>query len=183
MNGNSVVLCVKHGKNKILLTGDLNTQSMDDIIKEYSLPKGKTHPLRANVYKAAHHGSQDFSLPFLKIVRPDAAIISSGDDKNDIHGHPRAILMGTITRYSCCKKPAVFSTELAACYSPLVGKVLNAFRESKKQLYEKSIKGIVHLRSDGEKLYIGTVHGRKASEDDYLSNTLWKWDIWSSKDA
>lgn len=178
VNGNSVVLCVKHGRNNILLTGDLNTQSMEDLIKEYNSGSTKTNPLRANVYKAAHHGSQDFSLPFLKIVKPDAAVISSGDDRNDIHGHPRAILMGTITRYSCCEKPAVFSTELAACYSPLAGEELKAFKEYKKQLYEKSIKGIVHLRSNGDKLYIGTVHGRKAPKDDPLSNTFWKWDIW-----
>lgn len=120
VNGNSIVLCVRHGRQRILLTRDLNAPSMNDLMAHYPHGvAGSPHPLQAHVYKAAHHGSQDFSLPFLKAVTPDAAVISSGDDRQDVHGHPRAVLLGTITRYSNCEKPAVFSTELAACFSPL----------------------------------------------------------------
>ena len=172
VNGNSVVLRVQHGKQRILLTGDLNTASMGDLLKAY--PAGA---LQARVYKAAHHGSQDFSVPFLKAVQPDAAVISSGDDRNDIHGHPRAVLLGTITRYSQSETPAVFSTELAACYTRLSKKEQADFNAGKAKLYARSIQGIIHLRSDGEQLYLGTVHGRKAP-DDPIDNILWKWDYW-----
>jgi competence protein ComEC len=177
VNGNSVVLGVRHGNQRVLLTGDLNAASMDDLLNEYPTTPGTPHPLEAHVYKAAHHGSQDFSLPFLQAVKPDAAVISSGDDRNDIHGHPRAVLLGTITRYSRCEKPAVFSTELAACFTPLSKKEQAQFKSSKAQLYERSIQGIIHLRSNGERLYLGSVHGRK-SPSDPLSNILWKWDLW-----
>lgn len=180
VNGNSIVLAVKHGKCRIMLAGDLNEKSMDDVVKLYGKGgKKASERLRMDVYKAAHHGSQDFSLPFLKAVKPDAAVISSGDDRNDVHGHPRAVLMGTITRYSRKPKPAVFSTELAACFSPVTvnKKVRDAYLEGRGQMYEKSINGIVHLRSDKKKIYLGTVHGRKP-EGKAVSYKKWKWDIW-----
>jgi beta-lactamase superfamily II metal-dependent hydrolase len=176
-NGNSVVLCLKYGDQKILLTGDLNAASMEHIRKIYPDTPEKTSALEAHVYKAAHHGSQDFSVPFLQTVKPDAAVISSGDDRNDIHGHPRAVLMGTITRYSRCEKPAVFSTELTACFTRLSKKEQAQFNSGKTQLYERSIQGIVRLSSDGENLFLGTVHGLKAPGDP-LANILWKWDLW-----
>ncbi|UCF04854.1 MAG: MBL fold metallo-hydrolase [bacterium] len=180
VNGNSIVLCLKHKKKRILLTGDLNEKAMDDILKRYgSGGKNPSKRLRADVYKAAHHGSQHFSVPFLKAVKPNAAVVSSGDNRYDKHGHPRAILMGTITRYSRKSKPAVFSTELAACFRriPMSKKKRRAFMEGRSQIYEKAIMGIVHLRSDGKNLYLGTVHGRKPPEKRF-KNIRWKWDIW-----
>ncbi len=177
VNGNSIALCVRHGSQRILLAGDLNTTSMDDMLKSYPAGAEKPSLLEARVYKAAHHGSQDFSVPFLQAIKPDAAVISSGDDRNDIHGHPRAVLMGTITRYSRCEKPAVFSTELAACFTRLSKKEQAQFKSGKAQIYERSIQGIIHLRSDSEQLYLGAVHGLKGP-DDPLANILWKWDVW-----
>jgi competence protein ComEC len=172
VNGNSVVLSIRHGKNRILLTGDLNTLAMGDLLKIY-----KKEELGADVYKAAHHGSQEFSVDFLKAVEPDAGVISSGDNANDEYGHPRAVLVGTITRYSKCAKPAVFCTELAACFSKLDDKEQEKFKSGEGQLYERAIQGIVHLRSSGEKLCLGTVYGRKAPAGSQL-DLLWKWDIW-----
>lgn len=177
VNGNSVVLSLQHGNQRILLTGDLNTAAMDDVLDAYPAVPGTSHCLEFHIYKSAHHGSQDFSLPFLKTVKPNAAVISSGDDRYDIHGHPRAVLVGTITRYSRCEKPAVFVTELAACYNRLSNEEQAQFKSSKVQLYERSIQGIIHLRSDGEDLYLGCVHGLK-TPDDPQANTLWKWDVW-----
>ncbi len=177
VNGNSVALCVRHGSQRILLSGDLNTASMDDILKSYPPDPDKPSILEARVYKAAHHGSQDFSVPFLQTMKPDAAVISSGDDRSDIHGHPRAVLMGTITRYSRCEKPAVFSTELAACFTRLSKKEQAQFKSGKVQLYERHIQGIIHLRSNGNQLYLGSVHGLKAPSDP-LANIMWKWDVW-----
>ncbi|MDD8020004.1 MAG: MBL fold metallo-hydrolase [Acidobacteriota bacterium] len=174
VNGNSIVLMINYGSQKIILTGDLNTKAMQDLVQEYH-----SGELGAKVYKAAHHGSQDFFTGFLQAVQPDAAVISSGDDKYDEHGHPRAVLIGTITRFSKCERPAVFITELAACYTP-VSKSINKqeqIAEGKIQIYERSIQGIVHLRTDGEGLYLGTVHGRKPPEDPQ-ANILWKWDLW-----
>jgi beta-lactamase superfamily II metal-dependent hydrolase len=181
VNGNSIVLQVRHGRQRILLTGDLNTASADDFLSLHPGQAGLPHPLEADVYKAAHHGSQDFSLPFLQAVTPNAAVISSGDDTHDSYGHPRAVLMGTITRYSHCAKPAVFCTELAACFTPLSAKQKKQFNAGAAQLYERSIQGIIHLRSNGAQLCLGTVYGRRAP-DDKSANVLWKWDVWSAEE-
>jgi beta-lactamase superfamily II metal-dependent hydrolase len=180
VNGNSIVLGLRLGDRRVLLTGDLNRLAMEAVLED--LRGSGLEPAEvvgADVYKAAHHGSQDFALAFLQAVQPDAAVISSGDNREDAHGHPRAVLLGTITRYSRCATPAVFSTELAACFSPvkLSVKQRAAFMDGKVQMYEKSLRGIVHLRSDGRQLYLGTVHGRRAPKD-ALANVLWKWDIW-----
>jgi hypothetical protein len=50
-----------------------------------------------------------------------------------------------------------------------------------EQVYEKSLHGVVHLRSDGKSLYLGTVHGRKAPDDPQAA-TCYKWDIWPPED-
>lgn len=180
VNGNSIVLGLRFGGRRILLSGDLNRLAMEALLED---ARGSglepAEVVGADVYKAAHHGSQDFAVSFLQAVQPDAAVISSGDNREDAHGHPRAVLLGTITRYSRSATPAVFSTELAACFSPvkLSAKQRKAFMDGTVRMYERSLQGIVHLRSDGRQLYLGTVHGRKPPAD-YLANALWKWDIW-----
>lgn len=178
VNGNSVVLMLRYGASRILLTGDLNEPSMGEMLAYYHR-RGEVDRLRADVYKAAHHGSQDFSVPFLQAVAPDAAVVSSGDDRRDAHGHPRAVLLGTITRYSNSRRPAVFCTELACCFSPITVKkaVRDEYLAGTEQLYEKSIQGIVHLRSDGERMVLGTVHGRRPPKAK-MANQTWKWDVW-----
>jgi competence protein ComEC len=172
-NGNSVAIMLRHGDNRVLLSGDLNTESMADLVQR------RKDLLSCAVYKAAHHGSQDFDLGFLKAVSPDVAVISSGDDRNSVYGHPRAVLLGTITHYSNCATPGIFSTELSACYQPLSRQDQAAFKRNKGQLYEKSIQGVIHLRSDGKKMHLGRVYGR-AMPNDPAAATTWKWDVWPS---
>ena len=179
VNGNSIVLRVSHGRNVILLTGDLNTASMDDLrAKCRGQRRGRAGVLRADVYKAAHHGSQHFSVDFLRAVKPNAAVISSGDNRYDVHGHPRAVLMGTITRHSRVSKPAVFATELAACFRKLTAAQQREAQYGRGRLYERAIQGVVHLRSNGSDMYLGTVFGRRPPEAGRHAQTTWKWDVW-----
>jgi hypothetical protein len=89
------------------------------------------------------------------------------------------VLLGTITRYSRCDRPGVFSTELARCYSPPKDRDLEAFRAGK--LYERSIEGVIHLRSDGEQMLLGRVFGRQMPGDPRAA-TNWKWDVWPPSD-
>ena len=49
------------------------------------------------------------------------------------------------------------------------------FRGDKGQLCEKSLQGVVHLRSDGRSMYLGTVHGRRPGVGQ-LAGVVWKWD-------
>jgi beta-lactamase superfamily II metal-dependent hydrolase len=177
VNGNSVVLRLSHGSVSVLLAGDLNKRAMEDLRLACGTRGDGESVLRSDVYKAAHHGSQDFSVAFLSAVKPDAAVISSGDDASDKYGHPRAVLLGTATRYSRCETPAVFSTELAACFSALPPELQSKYEAGTGQLYERALRGIVHLRSNGEKLVMGTVHGRKPLQDIH-AQTTWGWDVW-----
>jgi len=183
VNGNSVVLRVVHGGNTVLLSGDLNEPSMKEMLREYGATVDAPGPLLADVYKAAHHGSQHFDLGFLRVVAPNVGVISSGDASYDEYAHPRAVLLGTITRYSRHEMPAVFSTELAACFRKLGKEELNAFNAGTSVLYERALKGIVHLRSDGEYLCLATVHGKIPEGLTQEDQTTWTWDTWPDPSA
>jgi competence protein ComEC len=79
-NDNSVVLRILLGERSILFTGDIER------VAERSLVTS-SHPLRADVVKAPHHGSKTSSTePFVLATKPQFAIISVG--RNSMFGHP-----------------------------------------------------------------------------------------------
>ena len=72
INNNSLVIRILFGKTRILFTGDAEKEAENDI-----LLSGK--PLFSNGIKIGHHGSTTSStLPFLKKVMPEQAVISVG---------------------------------------------------------------------------------------------------------
>jgi competence protein ComEC len=80
VNANSLVLRLRHGRTRILFTGDSEAPT-----EEALLAQG--FDLRADVLKVAHHGSRHSSLtPFLQAVHPRAAVISCG--RNNEFRHP-----------------------------------------------------------------------------------------------
>lgn len=107
INGNSVVLKLTYGQNTFLFGGDLNQPAQKYINQRY----GSSPPLRSQVNKACHHGSSDFDVSFLKDVRPEATVFSSGD--NGSFDHPLPDAMGAAAKHSSGEFPLVFSTELA----------------------------------------------------------------------
>ncbi len=71
-NNNSLVLRVRYGRSRLLLTGDA-----ERLLEHELIHSGK--PLRADVLKVAHHGSRSSTgAAFLEAVRPRLAVISSG---------------------------------------------------------------------------------------------------------
>ena len=140
-NGHSVVIKLTIGKLKILLGGDLNSESEYNLIHRFSnidvalikeqlskksLSNAKRKELElqleeaitkarevleVDIAKSCHHGSADFSSEFLRVLNPIATIISSGDEEP--HTHPRPDTLGTIGKHSRGERSLIFSTELA----------------------------------------------------------------------
>jgi len=83
-NNNSIVLRVTYGSQDILLTGDA-----EEPAEKRMLAGGR--PLSAEILKVGHHGSSSSSSErFLAAVRPQAAIISVGENSYD-HPSPEVV--------------------------------------------------------------------------------------------
>lgn len=83
-NRNSLLLRLDYKRSRILLTGDLNTDSHRAFLEDYI---GNRIEFQCDVAEAFHHGSNDVFYEFLSAMRPAVTIISSGD--NEGHDHPR----------------------------------------------------------------------------------------------
>jgi beta-lactamase superfamily II metal-dependent hydrolase len=124
-NGHSVVLCLRYGKVRVLLGGDLNSLSEKYLLGHYTgldpepksaadeqtLIRVARDTFESDVAKACHHGSADFTELYLQVVNPVATVISSGD--NEPYSHPRPDALGAVGKYSRGPRPLIFSTELA----------------------------------------------------------------------
>jgi len=80
LNNTSLVLRMVYGETAMLLTGDAETVSEKEMLKN-----GLS--LRADVLKAGHHGSRSStSAEFLDTVRPGTVVVSCGQQNS--YGHP-----------------------------------------------------------------------------------------------
>ena len=83
LNNNSIVAKLIYNEFSMLLTGDAEKESEERMLKNYKAE------LKSSILKAGHHGSNtSSSLPFLKTVAPEAAIISLGANNDYHHPHP-----------------------------------------------------------------------------------------------
>ena len=81
-NNSSLALLLTHGENGFLFTGDAEEEAEADILQNGI-------EIRADVYKAGHHGSRSSSSAvFLDAVGASYAVISCGEG-ND-YGHPHS---------------------------------------------------------------------------------------------
>ncbi len=81
-NDSSLAFIIQNGDNKFLFTGDAEEAAEADILNNGM-------DISADVYKAGHHGSKySTSEEFLKVVNPDFAVISCGE--NNSYGHPHS---------------------------------------------------------------------------------------------
>jgi competence protein ComEC len=79
-NANSVVVRLDYGSFSMLLPGDAEAQTEDRLIN-------KDVNLAARILKIAHHGSKYATTEgFVKVVKPEVAIISDGEWNR--YGHP-----------------------------------------------------------------------------------------------
>lgn len=98
-NNYSIGVRVQFGENSFLFTGDAEEESEEDMLNS-----GEN--LRADVYKAAHHGSRTANTEaFLQAVDPQYAVISCGEDNS--YGHPHAEVLNRLREMGI----AIFRTD------------------------------------------------------------------------
>lgn len=77
----SIVMLLTYGANRILLTGDVDTQTLGGIVAKEGLKN-------IDLLKVPHHGSKNnLSMEILKTLKPKYAAISVGENT---YGHPHA---------------------------------------------------------------------------------------------
>jgi beta-lactamase superfamily II metal-dependent hydrolase len=170
VNGNSIVLLISYGNVRLLLTGDINQESEKAILDRCA----KEGPaLRADILKAPHHGSHEFSTGFLKQVTPIVSVISSGDESERVeYIHPRATLVGALGKYSRVPQPLVFMTELVA-FMKYRGKAVLVNKEGVPQkkrpfeAHERTSYGIVHFCFSKSRILVFTHSGKRDLKEAY----------------
>ncbi|HEY5722301.1 MAG TPA: hypothetical protein VIT45_08250 [Allosphingosinicella sp.] len=163
VNGHSISFRLRYGNVRFLFTGDLNQESMNRLRE--ALPGAS---LRAEILKTPHHGSSDFNFAFLQEVGPVVSIISSGDESEQKeHIHPRATLMAALGKASRTTPAVIFCTELAAFFK-MRGYVPDPDRPDRKFFaFERSNYGIIHVRTDGERVPAFTHSGERGMNEAY----------------
>lgn len=192
-NGHSVILRLEYGQVIVSLGGDLNTKSEHYLLEHYthidpSGASGRTlgtlmrrarKTFQADVTKACHHGSADFTELYLRAVNPTATVISSGDEEP--YSHPRPDALGSMGKYGRGTRPLIFSTELArsaketitqperfrAEIKQLVRELRDAGSASKKKELERkldqllkklersvAVYGAINVRTDGNNVLL-----------------------------
>lgn len=85
INNNSLVLKVIHGKVSLLLTGDIEREAEERLLR-YG------HYLKSTIIKVPHHGSSTSSTPsFLALVNPRVAVIPVGRRNPFRHPSPQVL--------------------------------------------------------------------------------------------
>ncbi len=188
-NGHSIVIKLTIGNLRLLLGGDLNSESEYHLIRHFSkidvaeikaqlkdksisdtkrkslesqieeAIKEARKVLEVDIAKSCHHGSADFTSEFLRALNPIATVISSGDDEP--HTHPRPDTLGTIGKHSRGERSLIFSTELARSGREFVE--LAKVDTAKKKERVITVYGMINVRTDGEKVIIAQKLERPSS--------------------
>lgn len=170
INGHSIVLRIAYGNVRALLTGDLHAAVEDSLLQREA-------PLTAEIFKVPHHGSDDVSRPFIERVEPLISIISAGDeDARRDYLHPRANLLAMLGQARRGAEPVVFVTNLAA-FDRWAGEAFYAFKDGEGwradlergvfYARERTSYGIIHVRTDGERLLVVRRGARRDRHESY----------------
>jgi len=92
INNYSAAAEIIHGDNIFLFTGDCERDAEDDMLRKHMIDD-------ADVLKVGHHGSSSSSsFGFLKIAKPEYAVISCGSDNP--YGHPNQAAVERIALFA-----------------------------------------------------------------------------------
>jgi hypothetical protein len=193
-NGHSVLLRLSYKHTSILFGGDLNSPAEMFLLQHYTglsvydagsvsdetIVEAGRPVFGADITKACHHGSADFTDVFLSCINPAATVISSGDQES--HAHPRCDALGAIGHHGRGHRSLIFSTELSRSTAEFTNREdspwFKAFQLKEKALSETdsarkaelevqanelleerrkhnvTVYGSINLRSDGEKVVL-----------------------------
>lgn len=174
INGHSIILRLAFGNWRLVFAGDLNKQAGQDLVAAH---EAGDIDLQGEIFKVPHHGSADYSTPFIQAVEPLVSVVSSGDENSrKEHIHPRATLMSSLGRCSRNEAAVVFVTELVAFFET-VGWARPSERSGEKDkatkdegsffAFRRTAYGQVRLRTDGNRLLVYTNSGQKDMKEDY----------------
>ena len=163
INGHSITFRLRYGNVRFLFTGDMNEESMRRMRE--ALPGAA---LRSEILKTPHHGSADFSYPFLQEVNAVVSLISSGDESEaKEYIHPRATLMAALGRASRTVPAVIFCTELAAFFKTR-GYVPDPAAPGRTFFaFERTNFGIAHVRTDGKRVLAFPHSGKQGMNEAY----------------
>jgi beta-lactamase superfamily II metal-dependent hydrolase len=165
INGHSIVLRMQFGDWRFLFAGDLNAEAERDLTAAHN--RGEVD-LRSEVFKVPHHGSADFSHPFLRSVSPVLAVVSSGDENaRKEYIHPRATLVGALGMHARETASVVFVTEMVAFFEEVGWAKPTEGDGSSFYAFRRSAFGIVRVRTDGARLLVYTDSGRRDLKEAY----------------
>lgn len=166
INGHSINFRLRYGNVRFLMTGDMNHESMARM--RAALPDAA---LRCEILKAPHHGSDDFEMEYLREAGAVVSMISSGDESLlKEHIHPRATLMAALGQASRTTPAVIFNTELAAffAYRGTVTKAASGSTPERSfEGFERLNFGIIHIRTDGERVLAFTHSGKRGLNEAY----------------
>ncbi|MGX6962526.1 DNA internalization-related competence protein ComEC/Rec2 [Vagococcus xieshaowenii] len=105
-NDDSLVLYSSIGGQSFLFTGDLEAPGEQALLNQYP-------DLTVDVLKVGHHGSKtSTTLPFVKQLQPDLAIISCGENNRFGHPHPdvlQTLLTNTVETHRLDQEGMIYS--------------------------------------------------------------------------
>ena len=185
INGHSVVMRLVFGNWRMVFAGDLNMQAEQTLTAEH---KAGRIDLRAEILKVPHHGSADFSAPFLEAVSPLVSVVSSGDESaRKEYMHPRATLMSALGRHARDASPVVLVTELVAFFETVgwvrpdatkgVDGKAPGPRDTNFFAFRRTAYGLVRVRTDGERLLVYTNSGQTRLKEAYAYSATAPGDV------
>ena len=204
-NGHSVVILLTMGHLRLLLGGDLNTESEYHLIQHYSggidigmlraeLKKGKLKPAEKEKYEAEAEKAVQIANKALQVdiakschhgsadftsdflrVLNPIATIVSSGDEESFV-HPRPDTLGTIGKHSRGERPLIFSTELARSGKEYV-KLDEIKDQDKKKERVVTVYGMINVRTDGKRAIIAQKREKAAASSNWDIHRL----VWNEK--
>jgi hypothetical protein len=101
-------------------------------------------------------------------VKPLISVVSSGDENEQKeYIHPRATLVGSLGKHSRTERPLIFVTEMVAFFKNEGDAVRVKGSKTPFYAFSRSAFGIVHVRTDGERILVFTHSGKEGMKEAY----------------